>query len=94
MRKANILAIATLGLAIASVVTNLIRTDAPLNDGKMSATPLAEHVMKTGSLKVEASAPSDLPQTPTSDDTAAFPQRPPFFLGAARTGRWRNSAFL
>jgi len=49
MRKTTILAIATAALAVVTVVTDLIRTDAGFN-GKVSVNSVS-HVRTTGALK-------------------------------------------
>ena len=50
MRKVNILAFATMLLAVATVVTGLIRGDVAVDSGKMSAAPAAQHVLAAGGL--------------------------------------------
>lgn len=53
MRKVNILAIATTVLAAVTVVTGLIRSDVAAESGKMSAAPVAQHVLTVSGLKAQ-----------------------------------------
>jgi len=54
MRKANILAVATMVLAVVSVVTTLIRGDvAAANRGHLSAAPATQHVLTARGLTAE-----------------------------------------
>jgi hypothetical protein len=53
MRKVNILAIATTVLAVVTVVTGLIRGDVAAESGKMSAAPVAQHVLPAGGLNAQ-----------------------------------------
>jgi hypothetical protein len=50
MRKINILAVATMLLAVATVVTSLIRGDVAVDGSKMSAAPAVDHVLTAGGL--------------------------------------------
>jgi len=53
MRKVNILAIATMVLAVVTVVTGLIRGDVAANSSKMSPAPAAQHVLTAGGLNTQ-----------------------------------------
>ena len=54
MRKANILAVATMVLAVVSVVTTLIRGDVVAdNRGRVSAAPAAQHVLTARGLTAQ-----------------------------------------
>ena len=52
MRKVNILAFATILLAVVTVVTSLIRGDALAGSDKMSAAPAAQQVLTADGLNV------------------------------------------
>lgn len=52
MRKTTILALATAALAVITIVTDLIRADAGVFSGKVSANSVS-HVRTTGTLKAE-----------------------------------------
>jgi hypothetical protein len=45
MRKVNILAFATMLLAVATVIIGLIRGDVAVDSSKMSAAPAVQHVL-------------------------------------------------
>jgi hypothetical protein len=50
MRKVNILAIATMALAVVSVVTELVRGDVAPGNSKITAAPAVQHVLTAGGL--------------------------------------------
>ena len=54
MRKANILAIATAVLAVVNVITGLIRGDVAASGDKLSAAPVAQHLLTAGGLKARS----------------------------------------
>ena len=50
MRKVNILAIATMVLAVVSVVTELVRGDVAPDNSRISAAPAVQHVLTAGGM--------------------------------------------
>lgn len=53
MRKTVILAFATAVLAIATMITDLVRVDAGANDSKVSARPAVQQVQALGGSNVK-----------------------------------------
>jgi hypothetical protein len=51
MRKISIFAVATMLLAVATVVTSLIRGDVAADSSKISAAPAVQHVLTANGLK-------------------------------------------